>query len=241
MTQQKDKVVGILGGIGPEATAALLHRIIKATPVRNEQEHLKIIVDCNPQIPDRTQAILGKGESPVNELVKTALNLEKAGADLIAIPCNTAHHYLNEVGKYIHIPVINMIQETASYISTQLPQVTKIGLLATTGTVKTQIYVQHLKQLEVLIPDDKTQEELMDAIYGKRGIKLGYLKGNTRKRVIEIARYIIDRGAEAIIAGCTEISLVLRQKDITVPLIDPLDILAKAVVREAKQKQDKPE
>jgi len=77
----KDKVVGILGGVGPEATVDLLHRIIRATPVHNEQEHLRIIVDCNPQIPDRTLAILGKGESPLSELVKTALNLEKAGAN----------------------------------------------------------------------------------------------------------------------------------------------------------------
>ena len=237
MKHQKDKVVGILGGIGPEATTDLLRRIIKATPVRNEQEHLRIIVDCNPQIPDRTQAILGKGESPVDELVKTALNLEKAGAEIIAVPCNTAHYYLDEVLEYIHIPVINMIQETASYVSYQLPKVTKVGLLATTGTVKTRIYAQYLKPCDVLIPDDKIQEVLMDTIYGEKGIKLGYLMGKTRKRVIKIASYITEQGAQAIIAGCTEISLVLQQKDITVPLIDPLDILARAVVREAKTKE----
>ncbi|MFC2045764.1 aspartate/glutamate racemase family protein [Chloroflexota bacterium] len=237
MNWKKDKVVGILGGIGPEATSDLLCRIIKATPVCNEQEHLRIIVDCNPQIPDRTQAILGKGESPLEELIKTALNLEKAGAEIIAIPCNTAHYYLNEVQRYIHPPIINMISETASYILRQFPRITKAGLLATTGTVKTQIYVQYLKPCEVLVPDDKNQKELMDTIYGKKGIKLSYLKGNTRNRVIEIAHAIIENGAEAIIAGCTEISLVLRQKDITVPLVDPMDILALAVVREAKQKQ----
>ena len=235
MAAQKDKIVGILGGVGPEATADLLRRIIKVTPVRNEQEHLRIIVDCNPQIPDRTQAILGKGESPLEELVRTAHNLEKAGAEIIAIPCNTAHYYLGDVCKQIHTPIVDMIQETADYISRKFPEMIKIGLLATTGTVKTEIYVYYLKPREVLVPDNKTQEKLMDAIYGKKGIKLGFTTGYPRNTVVKIARTMIEQGAEGIVSGCTELSLVLRSQDIRVPLIDPLDVLALAVVREAKK------
>jgi aspartate racemase len=110
----------------------------------------------------------------------------------------------------------------------------KVGLLATTGTVTTQLYQQRLKPREVLLPDAETQEELMDVIYGKRGIKLGFTRGATQKNAKRIAQSLINRGAQGIIAGCTELSLVLREKDISVPLIDPLQVLALAIMREAK-------
>ena len=232
----RDKVVGILGGIGPEATAELFRRVIKATPVQIEQEHLRIIIDNNPQIPDRTLAILGKGENPLKELINTALNLEKAGAELIAIPCNTAHYYLDNLRKSVHVPIMDMVTETATYISREFPQMKKAGLLATTGTVTTQLYQNRLKPREVLIPDPETQKELMNVIYGKRGIKLGFTRGATQKDAIRIAQSLVNRGAQGIIAGCTELSLVLKEKDIAVPLIDPLQVLALAIVREAKNR-----
>lgn len=87
------KVIGILGGMGPEATAELFLRIIKATPAQRDQDHLRVIVDNNPKIPDRTAAILGEGQSPLPEMVRTARNLERAGVDFIVMPCNTAHYY----------------------------------------------------------------------------------------------------------------------------------------------------
>ena len=126
MVRLRDKVVGILGGIGPEATAELFRRVIKATPVQIEQEHLRIIIDNNPQIPDRTLAILGKGESPLKELIKTALNLERAGIEIIAIPCNTAHYYLDDLRKSVHVPVMDMLTETANYIARQFPQMKRL-------------------------------------------------------------------------------------------------------------------
>ena len=230
----RNRVVGILGGVGPEATAELFWRIIRATPVQSEQGHLRIIIDNNPQIPDRTLAILGKGESPLEELVKTALNLEKAGAEIITIPCNTAHYYLDDLRKSVHVPVIDMILETVNYISEQFPEMKKLGLLATSGTVRTQLYQRRLESREVLLPDRESQEDLMAAIYDDTGIKLGFTGGSARNSVLSIAQSLVTRGAEAIIAGCTELSLVLSAPDISVPLIDPLQILAVAVVREAR-------
>ena len=234
MGQVQDRVVGILGGMGPEATAELFWKIIKATPVRSEQEHLRIIIDNNPKIPDRTLAILNRGESPLKELIDTALNLERAGAEIIAIPCNTAHYYLDDLRKNVHVPVIDMILETANYILTEYPKIEKLGLLATVGTVKTQLYQHNLKPRKVLLPDRKSQEELMEVIYGKRGIKVGFTHGPTRSKALRIAQSLIACGAEVIIVGCTELSLVLSKQEVSVPLIDPLQILAMTIVREAK-------
>jgi aspartate racemase len=233
----RHKVVGILGGMGPESTVDLFSRIVKATPAQKDQDHLRIIIDNNPKIPDRTQAILGKAESPLEELRKTARNLEKAGAEIIAIPCNTAYYYYEDLQKSINIPIINMILETAKYIYKELPTVRKIGLLSTVGTIKTKLYQNVLKEIEIVVPDVRSQQRLMNAIYGKRGIKCGYTQGSPRRNILEVARSLVKQGVEAIIMGCTETSLVLRQQDLPVPLIDPLQVLAEVTTRQARLKQ----
>jgi len=234
MLKHKEKVIGILGGMGPEATADLFLRIIKATPVQRDQDHLRIIIDNNPKIPERTAAILGKGESPLKQLQETLGNLEKAGAEVIAIPCNTAHHYYRELQESTNILIINMISETAAYIHRNFPDIKKIGLLATTGTVKAGIYHKAMTTVKVITPDEDTQETVMNAILGEQGIKAGHTQGKPRRDILAVANTLINKGAEAIIAGCTEVSLVLRQNDLPVPLIDPLQILAEAVIREAR-------
>ncbi len=231
MKQVRDKVIGILGGMGPEATVELFWKIIKATPVKREQEHLRIIIDNNPKIPERTMAVLGKGESPLDEMTRTALNLEKAGAEIIVMPCNTAHHYLDELRRNVQVPVIDMIWETANYISQQFAEMKKVGLLATTGTVRAGLYQGKLDPREVLLPDEASQDKVMELIFN---VKLGHPREPMQKKAARLAQPLIDRGAEAIIAGCTELSLVLVEQEISVPLIDPLQILAAAAVREAK-------
>ena len=227
------KIIGILGGMGPEATATLFQKIIKTTPAKKDQDHLRIIIDSNPKIPERTLAILGKGESPLKQLQETLHNLEKAGAEIIAMPCNTAHYYYNELQASANVPIINMISETVASIHNSFPNIKKIGLLATTGTVKSRIYHKAITGMEVITPDDSEQEIVMNAIYGERGVKAGFTQGKSRNALLEVAKGLIDRGAEAIIVGCTEISLVLSQEDLPVPLIDALQVLAEAVIREA--------
>ncbi|MDP3879992.1 MAG: amino acid racemase [Dehalococcoidales bacterium] len=231
---KRDKIVGILGGMGPESTAELFLRIIKATPVKREQEHLRIIIDNNPGIPDRTRAILNKGQSPLEEMVSTALNLERAGAELIAIPCNTAHYWLDDLRQRVSVPVIDMISETSDYVSTRFSVIKKVGLLATSGTVEAELYQGRLKPRVVLLPDSESQAALMDVIYGEGGIKLGFTEGVAQERALSIAQALVGGGTQALILGCTEISLVLAGEDIGVPLIDPLQVLAEAVVREAR-------
>ena len=229
-----EKIIGILGGMGPEATIDLFYKIIKFTPAEKDQDHLRIIIDNNPKIPDRTAAILGKGEDPLPSLQESARNLEKVGADFIVISCNTAHYFLPSIQESVNIPILNMIEETAKETQQIFPQIKKVGLLASIGTYKTEIYHQHFKKfnIEVISPEKKNKEEVMKVIYS---VKAGGLSEEVKKKIIQIAQKLINRGAGAIIAGCTEIPLILKEGDVSVPIIDPTQILAKAAVQKAKR------
>ena len=228
-----EKIIGILGGMGPEATIDLFYKIIKSTPAEKDQDHLRIIIDNNPKIPDRTAAILGKGKDPLPALQEAARNLEKAGADFIIIPCNTAHYFLPLIQESVKIPILNMIEEAAKETQQRIPQIKKVGLLASIGIYKTEIYHQHFKKfnIEVTSPEEKDKEEVMKAIYA---VKAGNLSEGIKKSILKIAQKSIDKGAEAIISGCTEIPLILKEGDVSVPIIDPTQILAKAAVQKAK-------
>jgi len=229
-----DRTVGILGGMGSESTAYFFLKVIKSTPARNDQGHLRIIVDNNHNIPDRTQAILGLGESPVYEAQKTIRNLENAGAQIIAIPCNTMHYFYSELQNSTKIPILNMISETASYISNVFPYIKKIGLLATTGTLETRLYHKAINEIEVLTPDEELQKKVMNSIYGEQGIKAGYTSGSSRDEILEVIELLIEQGAEAIILGCSELSLLSIEDEVSVPLIHPSQVLADVVIRMAR-------
>ncbi len=228
-----ENIIGILGGMGPEATIDLFYKIIKFTPAEKDQDHLRIIIDNNPKIPDRTAAILGKGEDPLPALQESARNLEKAGADFIIIPCNTAHYFLPSIQKSVKIAILNMIKETAKETQKRISQIKKVGLLASIGIYKTKIYYQQLKKfnIKVISPEEEDKEEVMKIIYA---VKAGNLSEGIKKNILKIAQKLIDKGAEAIIAGCTEIPLILKEGDVSAPLIDPTQVLAKAAVQKAK-------
>ena len=228
-----EKIIGILGGMGPEATIDLFYKIIKFTPAEKDQNHLRIIIDNNPKIPDRTAAILGKGKNPLPALQETAKNLEKAGADFIIIPCNTAHYFLSSIQESVKIPILNMIEETVKETQKKNSSIKKVGLLASIGTYKTKIYHQHFKKfnIEVISPEEKDKEEVMKAIYA---VKAGDLSEGIKISIFKIAQKLIDKGSEALIAGCTEIPLILKEGDVSVPIIDPTRVLAETAVRKAR-------
>ncbi|MCR6669392.1 MAG: amino acid racemase [archaeon YNP-WB-040] len=226
------KIIGILGGLGPEATAELFLRIIKATPAKRDQDHIPIIIFNNPKVPDRTAAILYGGENPLPELIKTARLLERAGADFIIMPCNTAHYYYEELKSSVKIPFFNMIELAAEYVSKVYPKVRLVGLLATTGTVKTGLYQKAFGRygVGVLVPGDDDQKLVMGGIYD--GVKAGNLELG-RRLLMDVANKLISRGAELIILGCTEVSVVIRSGDLKVPIVDPLQVLAEEAVKYA--------
>jgi len=231
-------VVGILGGMGPEATVDLFAKIIRATPARRDQDHLHIVIDNRPQVPDRTAAIFGQGEDPLPELLRGLRLLLTAGVDLIAMPCNTAHYFHRDLQAAAGgVPVLHMMQEVAAYCRRQPADLRRVGLLATTGTLRSRLYQVALAaaDLEVLIPDAQGQERVMRAIYDPQtGIKAGHYAEPRRLLRAEAAR-LVRRGAQAVIAGCTEIPLALSPADVDVLYIDATEVLARAVVRRAQQ------
>ncbi|MBW2076607.1 MAG: amino acid racemase [Deltaproteobacteria bacterium] len=235
----KEGIIGILGGMGPEATLYLFQEIIKHTGAKRDQDHFRILIDNNPKIPDRTPAILGGGETPLPMMIETAKNLEKAGADFITIPCVSAHYFIKELRRAISIPVISIIDEVAAEIQRSLPEINRIGLIATTGTIRSGLFQERLSEVgvEVLVPSEETQEKLvMSAIYGESGIKAGFVSSENKEKVLKASNEMLERGAEGIIGGCTEVPLVLQQNDIEVPFFDSLDILALAAIRRARHR-----
>lgn len=230
---ENEKVIGILGGMGPGATLELFRRILNKTSALTDQDHLRIIIDNNPKIPDRTAALLHGGEDPLPLLVSTARNLENAGADFIVMPCNTAHHYIDRMGESINVSILNMIELTAASIREPC-----VGILATDGTLDSRLYHKACSKMgiELLSPEESDQSVTMDVIYLVKGrqIDRDKAKAKAKAKAIKVANRLVDRGAEAIVLGCTEVSLVLSQEDIHVPIYDALEILATAAIERAK-------
>jgi aspartate racemase len=230
MSHAARAAVGILGGMGPAATADLFQKVIAATPARRDQDHLRILVDCHPQIPDRVTFLRGEGPDPTPALMETARNLERAGAGLIIIACNTAHLFYEAIQAAVAVPVLHMMRETAADLTGRF---TTVGLVATTGTIQGGLYHRELERagIGILTPSAADQAELMEALFA---VKAGRIDA-ARPVVVRIARALAEQGAEAVIAGCTEVPLVLTQQDLSVPLADATQSLAKAAVRRAKE------
>lgn len=224
--------IGIVGGMGPEATANLYAEIIRATPAKKDQEHVPVMIAGIPQVPDRTNAILYGGESPVSAILNSARKLEEIGADFLIMPCNTSHFFINEIRPFINVPFVSMIEETVSFVKNNYPDMKRIGLLATTGTVETGIYTDAFGKegIDIITLDQFNQEGLvMEAIYGSKGIKSGR-KNVPKIFLLKAVSKLLEKGAKAIILGCTEIPLVLKQKHTDCIIINPTKILAEKAV-----------
>ncbi len=230
------KVIGVLGGMGPAATADFYQKIIRATPAKADQDHLKVLIYSNPQIPDRTAAIKGEGPDPLPDLVASAEVLVKAGADFLVIPCITAHNFYDRLQRVVRVPILHIIGETVTALAAEHPEMDRLGLLATSGTLESRLFETHFEPrgLAVLTPDADIQTGLvMPAIYAVKG---GDLSQAPRRMIREAAGHLIARGARAICAGCTEVPLILQDGDLSVPFVDPTWALAQAAVRLALAK-----
>lgn len=233
------KMIGVLGGMGPVATADFYQKIIRATPAKTDQEHLKVLIFSNPQVPDRTAAIRGEGPDPLPVLVAGAEVLAQGGADFITIPCVTAHHFYDSLQRAVSVPILHLVGETATAVVSEYPGLRLLGLLATTGTLESRLFEGYFEPrgFSILTPDPAVQTSaVMEAIYT---IKRGESLERPRRLIREAAEHLRLRGAQAIIAGCTEVPLVLQDGDLPVPVIDPTWILAQAAVHRALD-QDRP-
>ncbi len=231
------KTIGILGGMGPEATLLLYELVIKHTIAASDQEHIPTLIYSNTQIPDRTAAILHQGKDPLPYLVKSAKILKRGGADLIGIPCNTAHYYIERLNKEVAVDIVNMVDLTYDKII-KGPSKKKFMIFATEGTIETGIYNFSRKKesIEVISPGPKDQKVLRDMIYGQ--IKAG-------KRPVDLVPYqallyrVEEEGIQGIILGCTELSYLhsMFKFPNNIEFINSLDLLAQELVKRAKEEE----
>ncbi len=222
------RTAGVLGGMGPDATVDFMAKVIAATPASKDQDHIPMIVDHNPRVPNRQDALLRGGEDPGPVMASMAQRLEAAGADFLVIPCNSAIAFRDAVEEAVDIPLISIVDVTADACAT----FDAVGLLATDGCVSSQIYQDALaeRSVKVVLPDDGELKQLMQLI---SAIKAGDQSGAIRDAMRSLSLTLEGRGAQAIIAGCTEIPLVLYDSMLNVPLLSSTDLLAAATVRMA--------
>lgn len=229
------KTIGIIGGMGPAATIDLYKKIVDQTPAEKDQEHIHVIIDSYPQIEDRTGYILHGGINPAPRLVESAKRLEAAGVDALIMPCNTAHYFAKDIESAVNIPLIHIVKCSAEAIKNNYPETKKIGLIATTGTIKAGVYGNILKEygFETLELTEKIENNIMDCIY--KGVKAGKTEEYSslfQQSVDEIT----SLGADLLIEGCTEIPLLMPYVKTKLPAIDATYELACAAVKFALDK-----
>jgi aspartate racemase len=231
----EEKVIGIIGGMGPEATVDLMQRVIKATPARDDADHLRMLVDNNPKVPSRIKAIIeGTGESPVPCLQDMARRLAAWGADFLAMPCNTAHYYHPDIQTAVTIPVLDMIAITVRAVVEQTPDLARVGLLASTAVIDLGLYESRFarRNLALVTPAEEVQAGVMEAI---KTIKTSRYGREVVDAVQAGAEDLLAREAQVLLVACTEISLIQGEIQSNAAIFDSAQILAEAIVREASR------
>lgn len=224
------KTIGILGGMGPLATADLFRKIVLLTKAESDNEHIRVYIDNNTRIPDRTAAILSGGTDPTKEMASALRNLEACGADCIVMPCNTAHYFLPGLQKMTQTPILNMLDITAQICAKNYPG-KQAGILATRGTISTGLYDKALAAYGVncVLPDEAGKNVLMTAIYD--GVKKGARLEPMRDGLVSLLKRMEELGAGYFVLACTELPIVREALDLPGRFIDPTTELAKAAIR----------
>lgn len=226
----KEKVLGILGGVGPLATIYFADLVIKMTDAKSDQEHIAMVILNHASIPDRTEYILDNTKpNPLPVMIADAQQLERDNCDYIVIPCNTAHYFFDEIQKSVSVPIINILEETVSYAQRTVPNLKCLGILATEGTVKSGAYQSIIEKhgLSCCVPNAEDQSSLMHIIYDQ-------VKAGEKVDICEFLRIVGElkkQGSDAVILGCTELSVIkkdfnLHQADI----VDSMECLARASI-----------
>ncbi|SDE53977.1 aspartate/glutamate racemase family protein [Ruegeria marina] len=222
------KTIGILGGMGPEATVLMMQRIIEATPAKCDQDHIPLLVDNNPQVPSRIDHLIHRtGEDPGPVLARMAQRLQDMGAEALAMPCNTAHRYAPVIEAGCDIPLINMVEAVADQIAGAMGPGARVGLLGSPALRLTGLFdaPMQARGLHMIYPQD--DGKLLHLI---QTIKAEGPTSQARASLTEIAGQMRDRGVDRLVTACTEFSLLFRDLDLPVPSFDSLDAVCKAVV-----------
>ncbi len=227
-----DLLVGVLGGMGPDATVDFMARVLKRTPATEDQDHVRLLVDQDPTIPNRQDAILRGGPSPAPRLRQMAARLESAGADFLVMPCNTAHVFADEICDAAGIPFVSMIDVTMEGVAESGAK--RIGLLATRACVASRVYEDAIEAGDLEVVSQTGEElDLLTALIAR--IKTGDHGVEVSARMRSLAAALEERGADTIIVGCTEIPIVLDSDAVAAPLLSSTDLLAERTVALAKR------
>ncbi len=226
---QDDLTVGVLGGMGPEATIDFMSLVVALSGASKDQDHIHLIVDQNPKVPNRQQALRGEGPDPDAELATMARRLEQAGADFLVMPCNTAHAFVAAIREAVTIPLISIIDVTVEEIGVVCPLAHEVGLMATDGMLQAGLLQNALAKSgrNTILPSD---DELLLMMQLIRRVKAGDKSSPLRHAMAALAKALENKGAEVVIAACTEIPLLLSKSDVTVPLISTTEVLARRTV-----------
>lgn len=226
------KKIGIIGGLGPLATVKFMEMLNKKI---NDNEEVEMVVINDPTTPDRTAYILdNNNDNPVHKILNMVNCLEKSKVDIIVMPCNTASYFYKEINKATNIPFINIVEETSKYLKKK--KVLKVGVLATEGTIKSEIYKEMLKKenIECVIPNETEQKVISSIIYD--GIKSG--NDIDLDSFYKVSNNLVQQGVDAVILGCTELSVLKEITNINDPIfVDAMEILAESTIKYLNIKQ----
>ncbi|ADV66034.1 aspartate/glutamate racemase family protein [Deinococcus maricopensis] len=227
------RTVGVLGGLGPDATLDFFAKVLRASRAEREQDHLRLLIDNNPQVPDRNAALTGRGASPGPALAGMARGLEAAGADFLVMVCNTAHAYQADIEAAVRVPFVSLIDETVHATLRAVPGARAVGLLATTTCLDAGLYQRAFAPhgVRMIEPDAAGRARFMEVLYR---IKAGDTGAAVRADMRALGLALADAGADALVAGCTEVPLVLGAADVPVPLISSTDVLVERTVQYAR-------
>lgn len=216
-------LLGVIGGLGPMATAYFMELVTSMTDAACDQEHMRMLIYSIPDTPDRTRFILGRsGESPLPSIVAAGRALRSLGADVIAVPCITAHYFHREIEEGVGVRMLNAIGDCADFLKAN--GVTNAGLMATEGTVHTGLFQRELERrgIALTVPDEEGQRAVTSLIYDdvKRGRQPDMASFGRVKDALR------QQGAEVVLLGCTELSVIKRDNDVGSGVLDVMEVLA---------------
>jgi aspartate racemase len=229
----KELVLGVIGGLGPEATLDFYAKVLKHAHAAKDQDHIHVIIESNPKTPNRNDAIAGRGPSPAPALAEMARALERAGADFVVMACNTAHAFESDIRAALTIPFVSLIDEVVDEVLRAHAGTRRAGVLATQGSRDANIFRLAFAHhgIEILQLSDRSQMRFMEVLYQIKG---GDRSSPIHDAMQQFGEELIAMGADILIAGCTEVPLVLNVGDNTKALIDSTDVLAKRSVDYAR-------
>lgn len=221
------KRLGVIGGLGPMATAYFMELLTRMSDAETDQEHMEVLVYSKPSIPDRTKYILGKSDkSPLPDMISAGETLREAGADVLAIPCVTAHYFHTDLEKALGMPVINGVAETVSCLVREKKK--RVGIMATDGTIQSGFLQNALETggIESIVPREIAQRKVMSMVYDE--IKAG--KPVDMEKFGQVSEELFGGGAQVILLACTEFSLIKKENRLAGGYLDILEVTARSAV-----------